>query len=155
MIDWFMQEQLPLSILKLQMQMIARAVAYCHQCNIAHCDIKPANFMLSTTYLQYLSTSAWQTYLGIQKLVALEAQEVINLLRLQISGAKWIILNLREQIVGVLVSRSIRCYSRGFHFLPIPNGRSLRHYLRLTSSSWRHIESVLNLWDMSWKEQRT
>jgi eukaryotic-like serine/threonine-protein kinase len=46
MIDWFMQEQLPLSILKLQMQMIARAVAYCHQCNIAHCDIKPANIML-------------------------------------------------------------------------------------------------------------
>jgi serine/threonine protein kinase len=26
--------------------MIARAVAYCHQYNIAHCDIKPANIML-------------------------------------------------------------------------------------------------------------
>jgi len=25
-----------------------KALAYCHQCNIVHCDVKPSNILLST-----------------------------------------------------------------------------------------------------------
>lgn len=46
MSDWIKVKGVPLLVKRLQLNMIFRAVAYCHNKNIAHCDIKPANIMI-------------------------------------------------------------------------------------------------------------